>query len=291
MAIKHFLIDAWNDPITPKVQEEAIEFLEKGYVLYFPSLNFPLHENEFSFLSPGISDPKSKNVSYDTRQDKIKGAICSEKKTHELKNMIKRFSETSCGFLEKLIPSYTSHLIKAKTSYRPVEIRGRKSSYRKDDTLLHVDSFPSSPTNGQRILRLFTNINPEGKARVWKLGEPFEDVVEKMLPGTSSPIWGMASLYQMLRVTKGYRTEYDHYMLKIHNKMKGDAHYQKTVPQLEVRFPPGSTWIVFTDQVSHAALEGQYVLEQTFHLPIEGMKNRATAPLKVLEKRLNKTLV
>ena len=59
----------------------------------------------------------------------------------------------------------------------------------------------------------------------------------------------------------------------------------------EVHFPSGSTWIVYTDQVSHSALSGQHVFEQTFHLPIEGTQNQAKTPLKVLEKYLDRVLV
>ena len=32
--------------------------------------------------------------------------------------------------------------------------------------------------------------------------------------------------------------------------------------------PAGSTWLTFTDQVSHAAMAGQYQFEQTFLLPV-----------------------
>jgi hypothetical protein len=210
----------------------------------------------------------------------------------KLKAMIKRYALASRQFIERLIPHYSPFLIQAKTSFRPVEIFGRKSpSYRKDDSLLHVDSFPSNPTKGQRILRIFTNINHEEKPRVWRLGEPFEDVAEKMAPRASSPIWGAAYLYKLLGITKDYRTPYDHYMLQIHDTMKGDSHYQKTVPQCEVKFPPGSTWMVFTDQVSHAAMSGQHVLEQTYHLPVDGIKNASTVPLRVLEKKLKKPLI
>jgi hypothetical protein len=89
-------------------------------------------------------------------------------------------------------------------SFRPVEIAGRKSSYRKDDTLLHVDSFPSNPTRGQRILRVFTNINQEGKPRVWRTGEPFEAVAAKMVPQISPPLFGLAPpLLKLLKITKG----------------------------------------------------------------------------------------
>ena len=36
----------------------------------------------------------------------------------------------------------------------------------------------------------------------------------------------------------------------------------------EVAFPAGSSWLVFTDQVLHAALGGEFALEQTFHLDV-----------------------
>ncbi len=181
MPLEQIDLNAWDQPIHENIQKHAIQCLENGKVLYFPSLSFTLNESEHRFLSPYISDPKSKNVSYDLRKDRLAGTLCPENDSDELKAMIKRYAITTRQFLENLIPSYTPYLDQAKTSFRPVEINGRKSSYRKDDSRLHVDSFPSSPTRGQRILRIFTNINHEGKPRVWRLGEPFEDVVEKMI--------------------------------------------------------------------------------------------------------------
>jgi 3-deoxy-D-manno-oct-2-ulosonic acid (Kdo) hydroxylase len=284
-------IKTWDEPISQHVQNQAINSLEQGHVLYFPFLPFHLHEGECAFLSPDIVDPKSKNISYDLRKDRLGGTLLAREKALELKEMVKRYAIASRQFLERLIPHYEPFLYQARTSFRPVEISGRKSSYRKDDTLLHVDSFPANPTKGKRILRIFTNINQNGKPRVWRLGEPFEHVVQKMMPRISHPIWGVSSLLKLFGVTKDYRTPYDHYMLQIHDTMKGDIHYQKAVTQREVLFPPGSTWIVYTDQVSHAAMAGQHVLEQTFHLPVIGIKNSSTSPLKVLERYLNRALL
>ena len=116
------------------------------------------------------------------------------------------------------------------------------------------------------------------------MGEPFPDVVKKIAHKVSQPIWGMDKIRQLLGITKDYRTLYDHYMLQIHDNMKGDEHYQNTVPQEEILFSAGSTWIVYTDQVSHAAMAGQHVLEQTFHLPSHALVNEKTAPLKVLRR-------
>ena len=62
--------------------------------------------------------------------------------------------------------------------------------------------------------------------------------------------------FKTLHITKDYRSLYDHYMMYMHDMMKADKEYQKTVSQHEIHFPPGSTWIVDTDQASHAALSG-----------------------------------
>ena len=54
-----------------------------------------------------------------------------------------------------------------------------------------MDSFSRpSPTHGERILRVFCNVNPSGKPRVWKVGEPFEKVAERFLAGRRPPIPG-----------------------------------------------------------------------------------------------------
>jgi len=57
-------------------------------------------------------------------------------------------------------------------SFRPLEEQGRDLSLHKRNDLLHVDAFPSRPTHGGRILRVFANINPS-VGRVWNVGEPF----------------------------------------------------------------------------------------------------------------------
>src|SRR5262249_61053742 len=131
--------------------------------------------------------------------------------------------------------------IRARTSFRPVEIEGRLSSWRKDDSRLHVDSFPSSPTGGKRILRVFSNVNPEGRSRVWRVGEPFEQMARRFLPGIKRPLPGSSIFLRLLGITKSPRTEYDHIMLQLHDHMKADERYKKEVEQLRQEFPAGST--------------------------------------------------
>ena len=73
-------------------------------------------------------------------------------------------------------------------------------------------------------------------------------------------------------------------MLQLHDRMKADLHYQSTAEQTACAFQAGSTWMAFTDQVSHAAMAGQYALEQTFYLPVEYMADPSQAPLRILER-------
>lgn len=271
-------------------QGSVVDAIESGKVGYFPSLAFPLTAAEKKFLTPAILDSGSKNISYDLKTQAVKGAIVAEEDKALLQAMMHRYATTAVAFMKKVAPQYTK-LVLGKASFRPAEIQGRKISCLKNDTLLHVDAFPSNPTHGQRILRLFTNVNPDQKPRVWRLGEPFSDVVNTFGKRWHKPLPGTSRLLQLLGITKRQRSKYDHYMLQLHDLMKKDAHYQKTVSQQEVKFPPGSTWMVFTDQVSHAAMSGQHVFEQTFHLAVNDLYNPSTSPLKVLESYLNTPLV
>lgn len=290
--LKTFPVRQWNEHFPDSAQELAINSLENGAVLYFPELAFSLLPDELPFLNPDCADPKSKNIGFDTTKNRVWGVRNLNDNQHfAIKSMLERFSHCAYNLIHGLLPHYANKMTIARTSYRPVQISDRKTSYRKDDKRLHVDAFPSAPNQGKRILRVFCNINPNGEDRVWRVGEPFEHVAKRFIPQIGKPFPGKAFLLRMLKITKSIRTPYDHYMLQLHDRMKADDSYQQTVEQQEVRFPPGSTWIVMTDQVSHAAMEGQYVLEQTFYLPIKSMKDESRSPLRVLEQILGSTLV
>lgn len=289
--ITELKIESWHEEVDEATQQFATNSLEEGKVLFIPNLSFTLNEIEDEFLSPDVADPNSKNISYDIDTKKIRGASCEEGKLPLLEAMMHRYAVFSQELVYHLFPHYIKNIKQARTSYRPVEVKGRPSSYRKDDTRLHVDAFPSTPTGGQRIIRVFTNVNPEEQSRYWRLGAPFEEVASKFISDIRKPLPGEAKILRSLKITRGLRTHYDHYMSHIHNKMKKDMVYQKNVDQEAFYFPPGSTWIVYTDQVSHAAMTGQYLFEQSFYLPVHGMLNPEQSPLKTLEKQLGYELV
>jgi hypothetical protein len=123
------------------------------------------------------------------------------------------------------------------------------------------------------------------------VGEPFGQVAATFLPHVRPPFPGSSWLLQRMRVVKGRRTLYDHFMLGIHDRMKADDHYQSEVAQTKVSIPPGATWACFTDSVSHAAISGQFAFEQTFYLSVNAMQNPSASPLKIIERLVGRPLI
>lgn len=282
----------WKEIGLPEEQQPvATAALEEGKVLYLPELAFELSPAEKELLTPRILKAGSKNISFNTQDRKLKGAATLTQDATCLTSMMARFARFGRQVIENICPAYMPYLLEGRTSFRPIEVVGRKISLLKDDTRLHIDAFSATPNYGKRIVRIFSNVNPVGRERVWHIGEPFENVVEYFLPKLRRPFIGSRRLLALLNVTKSYRSLYDHYMLMLHNGMKKNHAYQNQVKKCVLRFPPGSTWIAMTDSVSHAALSGQFVLEHTFYLPTQYMLNVEHSPLFILERALGQKLI
>lgn len=259
-------------------QKDCISLIEKGKVLFFPEYTFT--DVDPSLLSETILDGSRKNISYDASR-KTLSAYKKEMVGLDAKliQMMEGYADFAYQLIEQTLPSYIPHLQWGRTSFRPAQINGRASSKRKDDTRLHVDSFSASPVHGLRILRVFCNINPHNEPRVWNIGEPFPKVLARFAPKIAPYSKIKAHFLKLVKTTKTLRSAYDHYMLHLHDTMKLDDAYQAEVEKIQVDFPAQSTWIVFTDHVSHAALSGQHLLEQTFYLPADKMANPNHSPL------------
>jgi len=287
--LETFLGSAWPPPLGLAEQARAIDALEAGQILHFPELSFAVEPGEQRFLTDGWS-ASAKNISYEPARRALAGTRARGEDGAGLERLMSRYARASQDLIEAVIPTYRGQLELARTSFRPVEIQGRSSSPRHDDTRLHIDAFPSRPTAGRRILRVFSNVDPKGQARVWRTGEPFEPLARHFLGRLRRPWPGSARAHAVMGLTKGRRRDYDHYMLQLHDAMKLDDSYQSANPFEEIRFGAGATWIVFTDQVPHAALAGRHALEQTFHLDPANMKHPERSPLRVLEGLMGRRL-
>lgn len=292
--------------------------VEAGAVLVFPQLPFVLSEAEIRFLDPRWADGRAKNISLrwgdstgrggpgsslgsglggDPSGDsgskpssELRGATGDVAALDALHHMIGRYADQAETLALRLFPHYRGHLRRGNTSFRPVDVAGRTTGWRQDDTRLHIDAFPSNPLHGTRLLRVFCNVNPNGQVRRWRVGEHFEDHARRWLPSIARPLPGSAWLLEKARVTKRRRTEYDHLMLQLHDRAKADTDFQRNGPQADVAFAPGTTWVVFSDQVPHAAMGGQHLLEQTFYLDPAQQLRPETSPRGTLERLTGRSL-
>jgi hypothetical protein len=257
--------------------------LEAGDVLWQRAGFFAIEPPEQAMFSPRVL-ASGKNVSFDPASGQVGGSSLTGETADVLRRMLSRFSDEAHAFVERTCPPYAEHITRGRTSFRPVEIAGRSSSWRKDDTRLHIDAFPATPVHGRRILRVFANVNQQGRPRSWRIGDSFDAVAGRFAPALRLPVPGAGAVLSLLRITKTPRSPYDALMLQLHDRMKEDTAYQQSTPQAAFDFPAGSAWMAFTDQVSHAAMSGQYQLEQTFLLPVGAMLDPRTSPLRVLER-------
>ncbi|GGP26063.1 hypothetical protein GCM10010971_18820 [Silvimonas amylolytica] len=272
-------------------RESLLAAVEAGQVLFFPQSGFTVADAEKRLLDPAIADPERKNISLDQANGKLHGVLGGADNENAVRGLISRYFQTADTLVRDLFPEYTGKLRTAPTSLRLHRVETRQTSWRKDDSRLHVDAFPSRPNYGERILRVFTNINPNSEPRVWRVGEPFGDMAKRMLPRVPRQWPGSAALMAALKITKSPRSAYDHIMLHLHDAMKADLEYQKDCPQETMPFPPGCIWVCFSDQTSHAVMSGQFMMEQTYFLPANGMADPARAPLATLEKITGRALV
>ena len=277
----------WTGPYDAEVKARAVAALEQGAVLFFPQLPFVLKDDEKPFLDARVADGKAKNISLDHTTGKMQASSLTGEDATRLAAMIERFGAGAASVVHALLPYRTVE--RARTSFRPVQVKGRSYSKISDDRLLHVDAFPSRPMRGRRILRFFSNVAPVS-SRQWKTGQPFEDFARAFLPRIGPHLPGKSWLFDKLGVTRGRRSLYDELMLSLHDTGKLDDRFQKDSPQEAVVFPPGTSWLVYTDQVLHAALGGEFALEQTFHLDVDQMVQPERAPVKVLERLSGKAL-
>ncbi len=280
--------------------------LEAGGIIYFPQTPVPIPPGDLQFLLGQRQTGSSlhKNIAYKPTRDQLSGVdqkSATPADIAQLHAVMRRYSASVESFLGNFLAPYQRRWRLDYASFRPLEEEGRDLPVRRRNDLLHTDAFPTRPTRGWRILRFFHNIHPT-RTRDWVVGDPFANVVTNFAPAKlatprpDSPVTraskqlaqatGLASL-----VPQWKRTPYDEFMMQLHNTMKEDADFQSSCAREEVKFIPGSSWMVYTETVPHAVLGGQYPLEQTFLVDPAAMVSPASAPIAILEKMAGARLV
>jgi hypothetical protein len=280
-------------PLSASAGDQLCGELESANILYFPQTPFVIANADRELLlgQKQTSTAFHKNVAYRPAENRVTGLDKSESADGErLRAILQNYSQNAAKFLDELLPPYAGKRKLDFASFRPIEERGRTARVHARNDLPHVDAFPTRPTNGDRILRLFTNINPS-QSRVWITAPPFAAIAAHFAqsvglpaPRSNNPISaGLRRLARAANLPFARRSPYDRFMHQCHNAMKEDVAFQETAPKQRWEFPSNATWIVFTDCVSHAVLEGQYALEQTFIVSRQALVRPQLSPLAILE--------
>jgi hypothetical protein len=269
--------------------------LEAGDILYFPDSPplLPAEDRSFLVTQKQVDASYHKNISYRPLEDRLKGVDQNDSaqraRVHEI---MRNYSQRAISFMSTFLNRYAESWKIDFASFRPIEESGRQVSLHSRNDLLHFDSFPTRPSHGDRLLRIFTNIHPD-RARVWLTADHFEVLAGQFAervglhrkPGTLDSLKHVTTrAAASLGLPVIDRPPYDRFMLKIHHAMKEDAGFQDTCRKDRWEFPAGSTWMVFTDSASHACLSGQYALEQTFIIRRSSLAAPDKAPIAILEK-------
>jgi hypothetical protein len=268
------------------------ERLERGEIEFYARCPFALPEGDDRqfLLEQRLASRAHKNISYDPRSGRTGGyARVSEAQATRLCYLLADFAKNATAWLTRTLPRYAQAWQLDRVSYRPEEEATRSLRLKARNDLLHVDAFPSRPTNGYRILRLFANINPT-EPRVWATSEPFARLLERFgaqsaLPTLHSSGW----TWQLRQRVLGFfspgrrkRSVYDSFMLRFHDFLKANEEFQERGPKRFWSFPHGSAWLVFTDTASHAVLRGRYALEHSYFVAPRTLALPAESPPALL---------
>lgn len=276
---------------TPEQARRYCDYLEQGKVLFFRTAPFNLPEEDRTFLlaQKQAESRFHKNISYRPASDALKGFDSSGPDRERLHRIMQMFSQTVTAFVARFLAPYAGKFVLDYASFRPLEEKGRDLPLHKRNDLLHVDAFPTRPTMGARIMRVFLNVNPY-TARIWNVGEPFHIFFPKLRatarispPRRNSFTSSLTAIGARLGLPGAARSSYDDYMLYLHDWLKENSDFQSNAPRHKLEFPPGCCWMVYTDGVPHAVVSGQFALEQTLIVPARALVNPEAAPVRVLE--------
>jgi hypothetical protein len=249
-------------------------------------------DDDLQFLLHQQLGTGHKNISFNPHTQQATGFRRRDAdQASRFRELLATFSHNATIWLANSLPRYVYGWRLDRATFRSEEEATRRLRLNARNDLLHVDAFPSRPTNGDRILRLFVNINP-ADARVWVTSDPFDKLLQQFGRYVGLPIsprrrwmWRWENqLVRFIHPNRPDRSFYDNFMLRFHDFLKANEHFQERCPKHYWTFPPGSAWLVFTDMVCHAALRGRYALEHSYFISRSSLVWPDRAPSALLEQ-------
>lgn len=283
--------------------DDLSDALERGNLVQFPDCPIELPPPaDLDFLRGRMPELlSSKNISFHPEADRIFGIKGEREDVERAHAVLKAHSSRVQAFLSRRMPNLTRQWQVGTSSFRPLQERGRNLSAHASNELVHVDAGAYGATHGDRILRFFVNVNPS-EDRVWVSkgafpelykrygkeagianGAPLkleEGVLDRLRTGASRALGAVIPPARLLD-----SSPYDRAMRRFHNFMKDTPAFQAAEEgHREFRFKPFTAWMVFTDMVSHACIEGRFAFIDTFVIKLASCRLPALAPIQILQQ-------
>ena len=288
-------------------QYDLSDALEGGKIVYFPEspVELPAPEELVFFREELPKLLKLKNISYHPESGRVRGLDTDDPDIADrVHRTLVSVSDHIGDFLSKVAPSLTAGWTVGTCSFRPMQEKGRNLKPHASNELVHIDAGAYGATNGDRILRFFINVNPN-EDRVWATKGDFPQLYSRFGEAANIKPTHASKTYLQKRPWDHLRTgllnglasaglpeakildssPYDRAMRKFHNYMKDTPSFQEDrVGHEELRYPPFSAWLVFTDMVSHASLSGQFAFVHTSIVRLGNCRKPKLAPYNILRQ-------
>ncbi|HUO67697.1 MAG TPA: Kdo hydroxylase family protein [Gammaproteobacteria bacterium] len=288
------------DAASPQEIEDAMERAEVVFWQRCP-VELP-RDDDLEFMRTGLPrELQVKNISYHPESNSIPRFEAEPAVRDRIERILRTHGQRVEAFLRRATPDFVPGWTLGTTSFRSIEEQGRKLKPRSSNELVHIDAGAYGATNGARILRFFVNIHPT-RDRVWGTKGGFgallarhRELIDAAKGGRdrvvlekgpfdrlySGMVTALSKVYPLFQVIDS--SPYDRSMRRIHNYMKENPAFRDSREGYqEIHFPPLSSWMVFTDGISHSVLSGQHALVTTVLIPLANARNPALAPFNVL---------
>jgi len=288
------------DAASPQEIEDAMERAEVVFWQRCP-VELP-RDDDLEFMRTGLPrELQVKNISYHPESNSIPRFEAEPAVRDRIERILRTHGQRVEAFLRRATPDFVPGWTLGTTSFRSIEEQGRKLKPPSSNELVHIDAGAYGATNGARILRFFVNIHPT-RDRVWGTKGGFgallarhRELIDAAKGGRdrvvlekgpfdrlySGMVTALSKVYPLFQVIDS--SPYDRSMRRIHNYMKENPAFRDSREGYqEIHFPPLSSWMVFTDGISHSVLSGQHALVTTVLIPLANARNPALAPFNVL---------
>ncbi len=215
----------------------------------------------------------SKNPSWVIQEDQLKpGTLIQQADAEEFRAFLKEFYKAAACAVGRALGLEDSSLTPDRVTWRPNELATTVRRWNARDDLFHLDSFPSRPALGRRILRLFYNAS-YSDCVVWSHTFNIDYYIRNYIYDSKaldqgSPAGGFS----------------DSLMAQIHDQMKREEEFQEKAPRILHSFAPGEAWIVLSDTCLHSFLRGDWLMDVSWFTSASWLTQSKWSPKSCFER-------